>query len=318
MKRIQRLFAFVLMAIMLSGVASALPLTIDSVEVDDVELSPNAVNRFDLERNAEYEVEVLVTATEDLEDVEVELKISGFEYNDVSPIYATSHVKDLDANVTYKFRLTLRLPDEVEEDTYRLRLRITNRDGDATEQYYNLKLDVPRHRVVIEDVIYHPGGSVMAGQGLLVTVRLENQGENEEEDVRVEVRIEDLGVSAVDYIDGIDEEDEEETEEMFLRVPLCAQTGTYPVDILVTYDNGYDHVNAKSSITVLENPRCAENMPVEPEVTQETVVVEPVEEKKEGGMRKALEVVLLALVALIVIVGLLIGFSKLRGDEEEF
>lgn len=324
MKSIKTLFVC-LMALLVVSSALALPLTVEQVQLDDVDLDQNVDNTLDLERNQEYELEVLITPDEDLEDVEVEAKISGYEYNDVNPVYANSGVKDMDAGNTYKIKLKVSLPDDIQEDTYLLRLRISDRAGTHNDLLYQLKVDVPRHKLDVEDVLFYPGGNVVAGQALLTTVRLENNGEKDEKDVKVEVSMPELGLSAADYVDEIESDDEEETEEMFLRVPVCAKTGAYPVEVRVSYDNGHEHATAKTMVNVLASERCVEE--VEKEDETKVVVQDNTEDKPEdttetvppkSNLRSALETVLLVLVGLLVVVGLIIGFSKLRSEEEEF
>ena len=62
---------------------------------------------------------------------------------------------------------------------------------------------------------------------MLATVRVENKGQKDEDDVKVTVSIPALGLSATDYIDEVEEDEEEETEELFIRMPKCAEAGQY-------------------------------------------------------------------------------------------
>lgn len=259
MKAIKAILA---LAIVLSlvGIAYALPVTIEDVEVDDVSLSPNAENRLDLERGQEYEVRVKLTPSVDIDNAEVRVFISGFEYNDVEEISDRSTVFDADANVTYVKKLSIRVPDDVEEDDYKLRVVVTDRFGDDLVQNYNLKIDVPRNAVQIEDVIFNPSNAVRAGSALLTTVRVENKGEKTQRDVKVTVSIPGLGVSASEYIDEIDNNDEEEeTEEIFLRVPKCAKAGTYDVVVEAEFSERHRKVSERGAINVLEDDTCDEN-----------------------------------------------------------
>jgi len=111
---------------------------------------------------------------------------------------------------------------------------------------------------MVEDVTLFPGKIVQAGTALLTTVRVENKGERDEDDVKVEVRIPDLGLSAVDYIEEVEFDEEEETEEIFLRIPTCTEPGRYPVEIIVSFDEGFEETRETTSITVLSgsDPFC--------------------------------------------------------------
>jgi len=237
--------------------ASALPITLDKVEIDDFQLDANSVNRLDLERGQTYDVEVVFTPTQNLDDVEVQVFVSGFEFNDVEPAHDITPTFDADLNVTYRKKLSIRFSDEFEEDDYKLRVIITDRNGQEFIQSYNLKVDVPRNALKIEDVVLSPESKVTAGSALLASVRVENKGEKQQDDVRVTVGIPALGLSATEYIDEIENnDDEEETEEIYLRVPKCSQPGIYDVTVDVSYREGHTVVHATKKIEVLADPTC--------------------------------------------------------------
>ena len=139
--------------ILLTTSVAALPIVIDGVEVNDVEVAQNVANRLDVLRDDEFEVEIRFTPLQNIDDVEIEAAIYGFEYNDFNRIADHVSNADYDANVTYVKRLRLTLPDEVDEDDYKLRIIFADRNNDALILNYNLKIDVERHKLKIEDVI---------------------------------------------------------------------------------------------------------------------------------------------------------------------
>ena len=245
---------FLLTVLALTSVASALPLVIDEVQIDDIEVSESGVNRLDLERNNEFEVEVRFTPTENIDDMEIEASVRGFEFNDFDAISDVTHTADYDAGVTYVKRLTLRISEFAEEDDYKVRIIFADRNGDILVQNYNIKVDVPRHALRVEDVIMFPGYEIQAGRALLVTVRIENIGEKVEEDIRVQISIPDLGIAAIDYIDEIDPEDEEETEEIFLRIPSTVPSGEYDIKIDVAFDQLHDVITENAIVKVIGDP----------------------------------------------------------------
>lgn len=264
---ITALLAIVILSVF-AAAASALPLTVDRVEIDDIELTANQVNRLDLERGDRYEVEVLFTAQEDLDEVEVQVFVSGFEYNDIDRAFDVTPTFDADANVTYRKRLHVTFSDLFEEDDYKLRLVISDRNNDAVIQNYNLKMDVPRHKMKIEDILFTPGSTIKSGSALLGIVRVRNQGEKDEDDVKVTVSIPDLGISASDFIEEVEATDEEEeTEELFLRIPRCTKPGIYETEIIVEYDNGYRRTTARKDIEVLSDETCSLESDEKPKTT---------------------------------------------------
>ncbi len=253
---------FIALALFLAviGSAAALPVVLEEVEVDDTVLEANAVNRLSLERGQDYEVRIKFTPTSNVDDVEVRAFVSGYEYSDVDDIEDKTSVFDADENVTYVKKLSIRLPDDVDEDDYKLRVIISDRYGDELVASYNLKVDVPRNALSIEDVVLSPSGAVRAGSALLTTVRIENKGEKQQNDVKVTVSIPGLGVSGTDYIEEVEDGDEEEeTEEIFIRIPKCAKPGNYDVVVEAEYSQRHRKVGARGTIAVLEDDTCSEN-----------------------------------------------------------
>lgn len=349
------LCGLLVMAVLSAVTAAApLPLNLDRFEMDDVELLENQVNRLDVQRNGEYEVEIKFTPTQDIRNLQLEVFASGFEFSDIAPIGETSRTFDADTNITYVRRFRLRLTDQVEEDDYKLRVLFTDRNNNELVKNFNVKFDVPRHGLKVEDIVFYPAGAVQAGQALLTTVRMENQGEKVEQDVRVEVSIPALGISGVDYIDEIRAGGNREkgTEEIFMRIPECAKPGSYDVTVKAWYNQLHDSVSSKTKVEVVENPACAER--AKPRGPETLVVIKqalpPAGNQKEGvdstarpglsqevkdastgstsdpdaatkpaisKVRTTLESILIILVALLVVVAVIIAFRGLNRVEQE-
>jgi len=268
MKSTKVILALTLFLVSLTAV-SALPIVLNEVELDDTLLRTNSVNRLSLERGDEYELRIEFTPWDDIQDMEIRAFVSGFEYSDVEDIEDQTANFDADENVTYVKRLNLRLPTDVDEDDYKLRLIFSDRFGDDFTESFNLHVDVPRNSLAIEDVVFSPSNAVRAGSALLTTVRVENKGERDQDDVKVTVDIPGLGITATDYIEEIENDDEEEeTEEIFLRIPKCAKAGNYDVNIDVEYSDRRRTETETHTITVLEDQTCNED-----DATQTTITL---------------------------------------------
>ncbi len=305
----------VLSSVFVAAQNHVVPVAIERAEIDDTEIEPFGINQLDLERDQEFELELKLMIWESAKDVEIRAFISGYEYNDVQSISDQIGPFDFDENVTYVKKLHISLPDDVDVDDYQLRIILSDRNGWEQVYNYQLQIDTKRHVMKIADV-FMSSSAVKAGQALTATVRLENQGQKDEEDVKVSVSIPGLAVSAVDYVDEVENDEEEETEELFLRMPKCAEPGVYDVKIDVSYNEGHSKVSAESKLTVLENEACQpEPAPVVVVQTAQNMTSTSVAPASAGKLRGALEIILLVLVALLVIVGLIIGFSRMRGEE---
>ncbi len=248
--------ALMFFLILISG-ATALPLTIEKTEIDGVALLQDGLNTLSLERGQEYEVRVRFVALDKIRNAEVRAFISGYEFNDIEPIDDKTEIFDAEQGVTYVKKLHVRIPDELDQDSYKLRVVITDRFSDEERASYNLQIDAPRNSLKIDDVIFNPSNSVRAGSSLLARVRVENKGEREQEDVRVTVSIPELGITGTQYINELSaEDDEEETEEILLRIPKCAKAGTYDAVIDVEFSQRHRKVTERQTITVLEDEQC--------------------------------------------------------------
>jgi uncharacterized membrane protein len=305
------ILAFVLVAF--TGVAHALPVTVMNTQVNGDDVWPDDTIRLDTERGDDITIRVSLVADQALSNVEVKAFVSGYEYSDFDSISASTHTFDMEANVSYTKKLTLTLPADAESDDYKLRIVVSDRYGDEDVYNYNLKIDSVRHLLAFDDIVLSPGDIVKANSGFDVSVRLENFGNKDEKNVKVSAAIAELGLDQSAYISEIETDETEEAEGLFFKVPKCAKPGIYEMVVEAEYDRGHEKITDTVNIEVTEGESCKAPAPAtQTIVAQPTAAAEPA---KSSGLRTVLETVLLVLVALLVIVGLIIGFSKLRGDE---
>jgi hypothetical protein len=345
-KHINWIFAFIAMLIIAGTLASALatpastaPLFIAKAEVDGTEVYQYSTNKLSLERDAEFEVELELRAYADAEDIEIEAFISGYEYNDFERISDTTHIFDVEKDTTYKKTLKLSLPDNVEQDDYKLRILISDRNSMASVFEYRIQVDTDRHNLKISDVTFSPGLKIKQGQALLSTVRVENQGDKNEDDVKVTIAMPELGLSASDYIDEVEENDEAESEEIYLRMPSDAKPGVYTLLVKVEYDKEHEKEEASGLIEIAANEAlqgaeeesdgkedAAEviysNQTLSPE--EFSLVMEsnqPVTDDRvdadgatsaQAKIKNWLELALVFLIVILAVVGLIVGFTSIR------
>jgi uncharacterized membrane protein len=225
-----------------------------------------------IDRGQDFDVRVTVTATDNIPNAEVQAFISGYEYNnDASArLSDTSGVFDMSTNVTYVKTLSLKLPSDTQRDNYKLRVIVSDRNGQELIQDYNLQIDAVRHSVIIKDAIFSPSSEVRSGSALLATVRLDNQGQNAEDNVKVTVSMPALGISATGYIDTIKDGKQKDTEELYLRVPKCAKPGVYDLNVDTDYSGGHLQEHKTYPMTVTADDTCTP-APVQP--TQPTTMI---------------------------------------------
>ncbi len=182
------------------------------------------------------------------EDLELEVELTGYDGDRVTDSVFLDDVKE---GETYVKRLSLSFPWDMDQDQYTLRVTFSPRFGDVLSTSYTLDVEAQEDAFVIKDVDFAPGLTVEAGDALLATVRVQNAGDETDDDgVKVKVSIPELGVSATDYIDEVDMEDSTSSEELYLRVPSTASAGDYEVDVTVYFDDGDESVSESYTLTV--------------------------------------------------------------------
>jgi hypothetical protein len=246
----------VLIALATVSMACALPVQIQQVKLDGDSLDASSTNLVRaIDRNTEYEVKVTVVATDDVDDAQVEVYLRGYDAADA--VQDISDAFDMQANRTYVKKFNLKFPSRLDKDQYKLRVRVEDRDGDATTENYEIAIEAVRHDMNIKDVIFSPSDAVIAGRSLLTTVRVQNVGMTDpEESVKVSVTVPELGIMAADYIDEIDEDDSVTSEELYLRIPSCVKGGSYDAIVGIEFDDGDKTATVTKKITVIEDETC--------------------------------------------------------------
>jgi uncharacterized membrane protein len=220
----------------------------DTYDVDDL--------RGDLVRDDEVEVTVKIYALEDDEHVVVKAEIDGLDHDEELAEDETE-VFSVKEGRTYYKTLNLKLPERMDAEEFQLRIEVSNRNDDD-EVRFNVMLDVstPRDSMRIQDVIFNPDGVVKAGRALIANVRVKNNGERDQEGVRVRVSVPALGVSDSAWLDEVESEDSVTSEDLFMRVPQCAEAGEYEVVVSVEYDEGDEESTKTEVIMVVEGDVC--------------------------------------------------------------
>jgi len=232
------------------------------------------------ERGEELEVEVEFVSQQDAEEVQVLALMTGYHrgHKLKEQIFDITPTFDVEANVAYKKTLNLKLPEDFDLDTgdeLKIRVEIEDKFANSYVKVYNLKVEALRHKVEVQDILLDPSSRVQAGRGLFASVRVKNFGEDQEEDVKITVEIPELDLKATEYIDELDEDEATTSEDMFLRLPVCTEAGTYVVTATVEYADGDEEVSEETTIEVLENPECGAIDEVEKEDGDKTVVTVP-------------------------------------------
>ena len=132
--------------VVLSGVAHALPITIEEVKVDGDVVQTGVTNILEVERGQDITVRVRLKGNAGagtLDYVNLEAEIKGTDYKDIiSDSIGSFKVME---GVSTSKELTLKMPSRLEQDRFKLRIRLEDRDGVTTQQDYEMQISAKRH-----------------------------------------------------------------------------------------------------------------------------------------------------------------------------
>lgn len=279
-----------LMVLAIAGIANAapLPLRIDEVQVNGDALSATGDNRMIVDRDNTLDIKVKLVSeiNASIENVEVTAFISGYDYNYDANEKLSDTTRPFDIvsegdNLSTSKSLSIVLPELLKEGKYKLRIVVSDADNSDLSQSYSLFIEPQGPKITIRDVVFSPDGEVTAGRALLTVVRIKNAGEGDQQGIKVNVAIPELGssVSASQYIDELEAAKSISSEELYMRIPVCAKAGTYDVVTTVTYDEGHGKTVKTGSIEVTADDACTVAKPAsKPSTTDDSAA--PAKEDK--------------------------------------
>jgi len=246
--------AFILAVGTVSAAGTEPNIEIIDVEINDID-NIDSSNQYSTQykRGETLDINVKLLSRANIDDVEVEVEINGDEHHDIE---VETEQFDVSSNTYYYKSLSLDLPDDLEQDTYLLTVRVSARGFSSVEESFFIKIDTNRHDVIIKDIDFS-SNPVKAGRGLEATVRVKNVGEKDEDQVRIGFEIPELGLKAADaYMDDLDDDESRSSEPLYIRIPECTGEGTYTAVFTVEFDDGYKTVIETQKIQILEGDSC--------------------------------------------------------------
>lgn len=256
MRKLSSIMAVFVMSLLSLSLVSALDTT--NVNVESIRVNGDYVlttGTLAVEEGQTLEIRLGLVSATGATNVEVDAKISGFEYSDEVSLSDSTPLFDIATGTTKYVNLQVEVPRELDAGQYTLRLRALDRNSAAVTWEIPLVVESARNGLDIADVSFSPSTTVKAGRSLLATVLLQNHGERSQNDVKVTVAIPELGVSAVEYVDvdaDTQDVDYEDVPEMFLPIPANAAAGDYEVRVTADF-NRYDTVSKTYTVQVQAN-----------------------------------------------------------------
>ncbi|MBI4116549.1 hypothetical protein HY449_02290 [Candidatus Pacearchaeota archaeon] len=227
----QILVSFVVLAgvLFLMGIASAANVHGVSVTIDDVAATANpAVIAGD-----SVIARVVFTSDVTTSDLKVRLEIEG----DKTDVAQTTSPFEVESGKTYVKKLTLKIPNELEDevsDDALLNLRIWGGESTDFTESFDVRVQRPSYDASFMSI--STSQTVEAGKILPVDVVVKNVGYNELNNLYVTASFPDLGVKKTGYFgDLISVEDDDENDfvraRLLLEVPYNVKSGSYSLQV---------------------------------------------------------------------------------------
>lgn len=192
----------------------------------------------------------------DIEDIDVEGVIEGLD--DGSDVIDDVEISDINGGDTETVTLTFNIPEDADKDDYTLTVTAEGTDENNTAQYatvsFTVEVDKKDHDVTIGDTDL--GASVLScSKSTSLDVEMKNLGEDAEEDMKLKVSNDALGIDVEEYSINIDEDDSY-SKTVTIEVG-DASAGIYTLDVFVYYSSGN---LADSGQVTLEVEDCAKTI----------------------------------------------------------
>lgn len=210
----------------------------------------------------EFRVEVQnnFTSAEDLDIEDITVEVTIEEIDDGDDLEEESSEFDLRAGRDKRVTLKFEVPLEVEEDTFTVLIHAEGDDENGTDHEANmrLKLDVDKenHLLKITRKSLSPAEVSCSRKNVQMAATVINIGNEDEEDVTVQVISPDFGIDLRDEVEELTAEPNEE-ESRFSKVytfnvPDDAEAGSYPVIVRALYDDGRKKAEETATLTLNE------------------------------------------------------------------
>ncbi|MBI2653431.1 hypothetical protein HYX02_01330 [Candidatus Woesearchaeota archaeon] len=199
-----------------------LDISIDSVELEGDVIAENENNFVVIDKGEkELGLRVRLTALENVEDAHVDA-VLAFENGDVVADATTTFDINDGSNIVKELELPLNV--KFEQSNFKLKVKITDAEGDTEEKVYGLKISQKKFPFVITSIQLNPESNAEAGKAIVVKLSFRNIGVLPLDGIVAKVSIPELGVSASKFISKTNLDS---IGDFVLKIPEDAGSGTY-------------------------------------------------------------------------------------------
>lgn len=283
-----KIFTLLFVLIAMSTFAAAVNLDVTSVEINNKEIYAdigNHTNNYKYQRGEDLDIDVCVKALADVQDAQIEADIYGYKYStkEQDKVSDMTNTFDLSEGDNDCFTLNLEVPTKIDQDYYKLRIRVADRDGISFEKDFELHIEGADRSSAIEikDFALDPE-EIIAGRAFTALIKVRNIGDNDLDDLKATISIPELNIKTSEYMDTIDSDETKTFEELLLRIPECTKEGTYDVEILVEFDE-YEETSLTTSINVEKGDMCSTSGTGDTPGEDKTIVTVPNSQELSQG-----------------------------------
>ncbi|MBT4334293.1 hypothetical protein HOD61_00555 [archaeon] len=280
-----KLMTVALLALVLlgfSGIANA-----DSTNVELETISLNGIEFDSTEesvaltvyRGTELDIDVLLKGNADIDDVRVSVELLNSEYD----LEVKTEKFDVINNSYYTKSLTIIVPEDMEVSGYELSVEayFYNESGSIVNEEFTSTIYVEMSNTLeVYDLVVSPSLNIEAGQMIAANIGVKNLGE-EQEDVRVYMKVPALGLSTMTTLfDLVSETEEDEDNNDYykvhkaleLLVPSSVDAGNYELVFEVVYEDGDEVVTETRTLVVNGGSVTTEDVVISVDVTSQNIV----------------------------------------------
>jgi len=227
---------FVFLTAVLTVMTAVSALNISPIEANVRGNYLNSFAPFSVERGDSLPVQVSFTAWEN-DTVTVSAEIEGYKKS----IESKTGSFDIIEGVTYDKTLTLKIPTDIDSETYSLSIKVS---GKGTPEYANFELEIQRDSFGLEVISIWTPSVVAAGKVLTANIVVKNRGSHDAEEVFIKASIPELGLEKIVFANDIvnDDADREVRDDSIektisLIIPATARKGTYNLIVEASMEN---------------------------------------------------------------------------------
>jgi len=236
----------------------------DNGEIGDLDITKIDFDEDDFKPGNLMDIDVKVKNDGD-DDLDVNVEVILYNINEDDEVVSEkSEEIEIQDGDTEEFNLEIEIPTTNldPDDSYIIYVKAyEDEDDHCTIDSEEIELNLEKDDVIISNIDVTPS-SVEAGQSAVFIVEVWNIGKNDQDDMYVEVKNTDLGISAKSStftVDKFGDKDEDYKSRVTVQIPSNAQSKDYSFEVIVYFDNddvAYDDLatlTVSGGVTPTEN-----------------------------------------------------------------